>query len=178
MHDAEDIIRRHGPVVWRTVWRLVGRPGHDADVADCFQDVFVAALHAGRRGPVRNWEALLRRIATAKALDVLRARLRRRDRTLESDDAWDTLGAPVDPPHAALERAEVAAELRDALSHLSPHEAELFCLRHLEDMSLEEIADATGMTPGAAGVALHRTKAKLRDRMARRVDNGTSTREV
>ena len=161
MKSDGEIVRRHGPMVWKTIWRLVGGIGRDADAADCFQEVFLAALEAGRREEVRNWEAMLRRIATAKGLDMLRTRIRRRGREAARPE-WEELADRIEPPGASLEHAELAGELREALARLWAEEAELFCLRHLEEMSYEQIGEAMGMTTSAVGVGLHRVKEKLR----------------
>ncbi len=161
MPVAQEIVRTHGQMVWKTVWRLVGAGGGESDAADCFQDVFIAALEVEKKEEVRNWEAMLRRIATSKGLDMLRGRIRRRGRDAGSVD-WETVADGSDPPEAGLERGELAAVLRDALAKLRAEEAELFCLRHLEEMSYEEIGMYMRMSPGAVGVALHRIKEKLR----------------
>jgi outer membrane lipoprotein-sorting protein len=71
MTDWTEIVRQHGPVVWRTAYRLLN---HDADAANCFQRTFVAALELSRREPIVHWPALLRRLATVRALDCLRQR--------------------------------------------------------------------------------------------------------
>jgi RNA polymerase sigma-70 factor (ECF subfamily) len=160
MPDAQEIVRRHGAMVWRTICRIVGESGRTGDLEDCFQEVFVAALEAGRREEVRSWEAFLRRIATARALDLLRTRIRRRGR--EAAVAWDDLPSRTESaPEAAL-RAELAEEIREALAQLRPEEAELFCLRHIEDMSYDDMGMQLGISAGAVGVALHRVKEKLR----------------
>jgi RNA polymerase sigma-70 factor (ECF subfamily) len=153
-------------MVWRTVSRLLRGDG-DRDAEDCFQEVFMAALEVGRREEVRNWEALLRRIATSKALDALRARIRRRARDGDRVVAWETLAGGGAAPDRGLQQEELAADLREALAALRAEEAELFCLRHLEEMSYEEIAMQRGMTAGAVGVALHRVKEKLRGLLER-----------
>src|SRR6476660_1696538 len=101
MPVAQEIVRTHGPMVWRTVWRLVGAGGRESDASDCFQDVFIAALEVAKREEVRNWEAMLRRIATTKGLDLLRARIRGRKRDAGSVD-WETVADESDPPEAGL----------------------------------------------------------------------------
>src|SRR5438128_5345494 len=71
------IVQEHGPLVWRTAYRLLN---HGADAADCFQRTFVSALEVALVERVRHWPALLRRLATARALDQLRQRRREADR--------------------------------------------------------------------------------------------------
>jgi RNA polymerase sigma-70 factor (ECF subfamily) len=71
MTDWRDVINRHGRVVWQTTWRMLG---NHADALDCYQAVFLDAFQVAEREPVRDWPALLRRLATVRALDLLRAR--------------------------------------------------------------------------------------------------------
>ena len=77
MPDWDAIVAEHGPLVWRTVYRLVG---NHADASDCFQETFLSAISAARRERVENWGGFLQRIATARALDRLRRRVRQSGR--------------------------------------------------------------------------------------------------
>jgi RNA polymerase sigma-70 factor (ECF subfamily) len=52
--------------------------------------------------------------------------------------------------------------LRKALAQLPPQEAQVFCLRYLNDMSYRQIAKQLNIKTNAAGVLLHRARAKLR----------------
>jgi len=71
--DWQVVVEKYGPLIWRTAYRLLGNP---ADAADCFQETFVSALEVSRRQRVRNFSALLVRLATARAVDRLRQRMR------------------------------------------------------------------------------------------------------
>lgn len=168
MDQPSEIVRRHGPMVWRTVYRLAGGKERDADAADCFQEVFVAALEVARRGqeqgPVLNWEAMLRSIATAKALDMLRRRIRERGR-FAGDIAVGSLHGAAAPPELSLQQRELAEELRVALARLPADQAETFCLRHVEGMTYEDIGVQLGSTPNAVGALIHRAKERLRQLM-------------
>ena len=53
--------------------------------------------------------------------------------------------------------------LRNSLGALSAREAQAFCLRYMNDLDYREIAEELGITTNAAGVLLHRARAKLRD---------------
>ena len=75
MIDWDELIRREGSAVWRTAYRLVR---NQADADECFQETFLAALELSNRQPVHNWPALLQRLATRRAIDRVRTRLRRR----------------------------------------------------------------------------------------------------
>ena len=67
MVDWSQIVEQHGPLVWKTVYRLLR---HDADAADCFQRTFLSALELSRTQAIHNWPGLLRRLGTARALEA------------------------------------------------------------------------------------------------------------
>lgn len=159
MIDWQTIIDEHGPNVWRTAYRLLG---NHADAADCFQETFVSALQFCRRRRVRNFPALLNRLATARAIDQLRRRFRRTDFRSGPVDFSDVACANSGPEQVA-QHQELTDCLRESLSKLPPREAEVFCLRYLNDLSYQQIADELGVTTNATGVLLHRAKAKLRE---------------
>ncbi|MBN2183624.1 MAG: sigma-70 family RNA polymerase sigma factor, partial [Sedimentisphaerales bacterium] len=156
--DWKIIIEEHGPVVWQTAYRLLG---NDADAADCFQETFAGALKLSRRQRVKNFPALLIRLATTRAIDQLRRRFRR-ERISNGD--YDLPEGPNKNPDPAqhVQQKELAGELRKALMQLSSQEAQVFCMRHLNDMSYRQIANELGIKTSATGVMLHRAKTKLR----------------
>src|SRR5580765_6378326 len=77
MTDWDEILKRDGPSAWKTAWRVLG---NRADADECFQDACLAAFEYSRTQEVRNWRALLQRMANAKAVDRLRLRIRQRPR--------------------------------------------------------------------------------------------------
>ena len=160
MTDWDAVVREHGPAVWRTAYRLLAR---EADAADCFQNTFVSAVALAAAEPVRNWPAVLRRLASARALELLRARYRAA-RVAALPDV-----PPADPtapdPLAAASGGELAEALRGALSAIDPQQAEVFCLVCLEGLSNAAAADLLAITPNHAGVLLHRARAALRERL-------------
>lgn len=159
MVDWQVIIEKHGPAVWQTSYRLLGN--HE-DASDCFQETFVSALEFCRRQRVRNFSALLTRLATARAIDQLRRRFRRS--RCETDPAdWDSLQSISLSPARQTQQKELTDRLRKSLIKLPPQEAQAFCLRYLNDMSYRQIANELGIKSNAAGVLLHRARAKLRE---------------
>jgi RNA polymerase sigma-70 factor (ECF subfamily) len=161
MADWSQIVHQYGPVVWTTVSRLLH---HDADAADCFQRTFISALELSRKETIRHWPALLRRLATARALEMLRERRR------ESDRLRPLLADPPEPakalsPAQAAQAREVAGHLRQALSELDPRQAQVFCLACLEGYRYEEIAEQLGLTVNHVGVLLNRARTSLRQRL-------------
>jgi len=153
------IVKKHGPIVWQTAYRLLGS---DADAADCFQETFVSALKVSRRQRVRNFQALLVRLATTRAIDKLRQRFSNSQACTDAADLATVPSANPSPVQQA-QMDELAERLRKALAKLPPQEAQVFCLRYLNDMSYRQIAKELGIQTNAAGVLLHRAKTKLRD---------------
>jgi RNA polymerase sigma-70 factor, ECF subfamily len=165
MTDWSQIVEQHGPLVWRTAQRLLC---HEADTADCFQRTFISALELSRQETIQHWPALLRRLATARALEQLRQRIRERRRSANGSDRI-CLDRRVDQntidPDDAAESSELANHLRIALTEIDPRQAEVFCLACLDDCSYAEIAEQLGVIANHVGVLLNRAKASLRERL-------------
>ncbi len=161
MTDWSRIVQQHGPMVWRTAYRLVN---NDTEASDCFQRAFVSALELEGREEIRNWPALLKRLVTARALECLRQRRRESSRraTLPEAEAIDRKGVG---PLAAAETRELAEHLREALAGLDSQQAQVFCLACLEGSSYREIAEQLGVTVNHVGVLLHRARSSLQERL-------------
>lgn len=157
--DWQAIIKEHGPAVWQTAYRLLG---DHTDAADCFQETFVSAFEICRRQRVRNFAALLVRLANARAIDQLRRRFRR-SRYRANPDEWAVVHDESPCPSQQVQDRELAGRVRQLISQLPPLEAQAFCLRYLNDMSYREIAEELGVNTNAAGVLLHRARTRLRE---------------
>lgn len=160
MTDWPALLRDHGPLVWRTAHRLLGR---HADAADCFQQTFLAAVELARRQAVRHWPAVLARLATARALETLRARYRGHGRGGPLPDVVTDHRAA--DPFELAEAEELADRLRVALAEIDPVQAEVFCLVCLESLSNRDAAAELGVTANHAGVLLHRARQALREKL-------------
>jgi RNA polymerase sigma-70 factor (ECF subfamily) len=156
--DWQTIIEKYGPAVWQTSYRLLG---NRADAADCFQETFVCALEFSRRQPIRNFSALLMRLATTRAIDQLRKRFHRSGHNVASAD-WVAVPSTNPGPVQTAQQQELIDRLRESLIKLPPAEAQIFCMRYLNDMSYRQIAKELGIKTNTAGVLLHRARAKLR----------------
>lgn len=135
-----------------------GGPDEAEDVA---QEAFVAAYD--RRGTYRRGEPFrpwLYRIALNRCLDRLRAQSRR-----PASRSWDDVTAE---PHGAedslttLLADEREAHLQEAVAALPPKYRAVFLLRHLDDLSYEEIATAAELPLGTVKTHLFRARAQLR----------------
>jgi RNA polymerase sigma-70 factor (ECF subfamily) len=167
MTDWQDVVRRHSGLVWRTAYRLLGR--HD-EAADCFQEAFLAAWEISKSQPVRHWPGLLVRLATRRALDRLRRRLRQAGQVQDLPD-WSSVASREPTPQEHLAGSELAEKLRLAVGELPDHQAEVFCMRCLEELSYRDIARQLGLKVSAVSVLLHRARGRLRELLQQAVRN-------
>ena len=160
MTDWQRIVDKYGLLVWQRAYRLLG---NEADAADCFSETFVSALEVSRRQRVRSFPALLARLATMRAIDKLRQRCRQVESKIDKTTADANVVPSNDPgPMQQAQMRELAGRLRETLGRLPSQEAEVFCMRYLNDMSYRQIGKELGIKTNAAGVLLHRAKLKLR----------------
>jgi RNA polymerase sigma-70 factor (ECF subfamily) len=138
--------------------------GNRADAEEVFQETFLAALSFSRREAVESWGALLHRLATARAVDRLRQRQRRKARQELVD--FDFVGGGEAEPFQNAQAGELSERLRIALGRLPERQAEVFCLHALEGCKHEEIARHMQITSDAVGVLLHRARTRLRELLA------------
>lgn len=156
--DWKTILERDGPTAWRAAYRLLGNA---ADADDCLQDAALAAVQLARREPVGNWRALLTRLASARALDRLRQRYRRRleDGANHLDGTATNSSEPIE--HAQLD--ELRSHLRVALAHLSHDQATAFSLCALEGWTHTEAGSQLQTPASTIGVLVHRARQRLRE---------------
>ena len=150
-----ELYERHSEVVFRAALRVTGNP---ADAEDVLQTVFVRVMAAGRDVEgVATPAAYFRRAAVNAAVDVLRRR------ELRGESAYDSL-----PPQAAAQPPFLLKErLRRALAILDREDASLFLLRHVEGLSIDELAEMFGMEKNNVSVRLHRIRHRLQAELER-----------
>ena len=177
------LYREHHRMAFKAAWRVTG----DAqDAEDVLQTVFLRLAREGLPAKLDNPAAYLNRAATNAALDVVRARKRRKVIPLEAPHAADgserprhaaeevaataTDGAPDrDAAHGA---AELRARLRTAVAALSPRMAEIFTLRYFEGWGNKEIAAHLDTTESSIGVSLFRARKQVREALAKAEEGG------
>lgn len=164
MIDWDRIVEEDGPAVWRICWRLLC---HRADAEEAFQEAFIAAVELSRREPLATPRAVLQHLATARAIDKLRARQRRRNRHEPVDDErLNEESAPGVSPSQSAIAGELSEALRRALVDLPEKQAECFTLHAIEGWSYQEIAQRLSISIDHVGVLIHRARAKLKKSLA------------
>jgi RNA polymerase sigma-70 factor (ECF subfamily) len=158
MDNWQLIIDEHKGDIWKTVCRLID---NEHNAYDCFQDTFVDALIYSTKHRIKNYRSLLIRIATSRSLDRIRGKYRTRIVTEKINNT--SLVTTKSDPARLTENIELADTLLAALAKLKTEEAEIFCMRHLNEMSYSNIAKVMNIRTSNVGAILTRTKAKLRE---------------
>jgi RNA polymerase sigma-70 factor (ECF subfamily) len=146
---------RHYEAVFRAALRVTGNA---ADAEDVLQTVFLRVLARNEHEEAaRRPAAYFKRAAVNAAVDLLRRR------TAHAETAFDEAapGAAVEPPLLLKER------LRRAVATLQNEDATLFLLRHVEGLSIEELAGLFQLEKNNVAVRLHRIRVRLQAEMER-----------
>lgn len=167
--DADEFVRRFGPVVYNLALRLTGNA---SDAADLAQESLIKALKglASFRG--ENPGAWAYRITVNAWKNTLRAKSSRRAFRFFSKDGD---GVETEPPDAASpqpgpEDAASAADeknrIEKALKRLSAEERAVLVLRELDGRSYDEIAEILDLPLGTVKSRLARARATLADSLS------------
>ena len=159
MTDWPMILAKHGPAVWRTVYRLLD---HHADAQDCYQETLLAAWRFVERQPVGDWASFLTSLATRRALDRLRQRYRNRTHVISiaaAPEPSSEAGSPLG--HASAN--ELMDRMRVGMAELPDKQAEVFWLSCVEGLSHQQISGRMEIPPGEVRVLLHRARTHLRE---------------
>ncbi|MEX1108774.1 MAG: sigma-70 family RNA polymerase sigma factor, partial [Dongiaceae bacterium] len=131
-----------------------------SDIEDAVQDILLT-VHAIRHtyDPARPFGPWLVAIAQRRLVDRLRRQGRRRARETMLEERHETFSAPEANLYADnLERHA----LQMAVAGLPPRQREAITLLKLQEMSLKEAAEASGMSIAALKVSVHRGIKTLR----------------
>jgi RNA polymerase sigma-70 factor (ECF subfamily) len=158
MTDWAEILREHGPRVWRSAYRVLN---HHADAHDCYQETFLAAWEFARDHIVSDWAPFLTCLATRRAIDRLRRRLRAEAR-IERLDAIQEPSARAEDPLKDVHLAQLLDRVREVLVELPAKQAEVFWLSCVEELPHQQISDRLQVPPGEVRVLLHRARTRLR----------------
>jgi RNA polymerase sigma-70 factor (ECF subfamily) len=157
------LMARHYRRVYRIALSYLRQPD---DALDVVQECFVKAYqHAARWDGTAEAGPWLARIAVNLSIDRWR-RNKRRQQTftpLADGDHDEALGGCDDGPDRGVASRENRERLRAALASLPDRQRAVVVLRHFQEMSLEEIAQALGMSLGTVKSSLHRALHRLRE---------------
>ena len=156
-HKAfEQLVVKYQQKLYWNIRRMVG--DHD-DTNDVLQDVFVKIYNSLEkfRSDARLYTWLYR-IATNEALTFLKKQSRRAVVSMESDDydLAESMPADVD-----MDGDEVSKKLQEAIFRLPDKQRSVFNMRYFDEMSYEEMSEATGTSVGALKASYHHAVKKI-----------------
>jgi RNA polymerase sigma factor (sigma-70 family) len=142
----------------RSIWRIT-RNAEDAE--DALQESLTVVWR--RRARIAKHprpRALILRICVNCACDVLRARLRRGSRETAFNEA-EAIGAADAPVDAGLRNQELREDIVRALMRLPRRQATAVLMRHVLELSYQEIGEALECSDVTARVHVNRACARL-----------------
>lgn len=164
----ETLYRRHNDALYRYLLRLSRNRDTAADV---FQDVWSKLVRARHRyRPTAKFSTYLYRIAHNCFIDHLR---RNKRHAAASDTDPDSYAAQQDGPDHGAEKSLALERIRTALAALPEEQRDAFLLREEAGLSIESIAEVTGVNRETAKSRLRYAMKKLKAALA----DGPVTRE-
>lgn len=171
----EQLIRRYQRKVYAIAYQLCGFDSEEA--RDSAQEALLQVFrHIDQFEGRSRFSTWVHRVAVNTCLDAkrrhrrwLRMILPRRpepgDR--EPDNELENLPAPEDgnDPVATVSGAELRRDVTEALGRLSSHQRTVFELKVFQEMSIPEIAQATGMAEGTVKSHLFRATRSVREQL-------------
>ncbi|MFN8353897.1 MAG: RNA polymerase sigma factor [Spirosomataceae bacterium] len=147
----EHLVNRYKSKVYTTIYLIV----KDTYIAeDLMQDTFIKAvetLKSGRYNEEGKFLPWIIRIAHNLAIDYFRRDKRYPEVVFEDGSSvFNTLDFAEDSYEGMQIKHETHEHLRELIKRLPDPQREVLVMRHYEDMSFQEIADATGVSINTA----------------------------
>jgi RNA polymerase sigma-70 factor (ECF subfamily) len=150
------LYQRHRTPLFRFAWRLTGSAAAAEDIVqECFLAVLDGAGFEGAQGSLRAYLFGITR-------NLAFRRVRREERESEELPEEESGITPLE----GLLSAELSEAVAQAIAALPPLQREAVILFEYEELSLDEIAEATGVETGAVKARLHRAREALRRSLA------------
>jgi RNA polymerase sigma-70 factor, ECF subfamily len=175
-----ELVAEHRDRVFNITYRMLGNRHEAEDVA---QEVFIAVFKQidSFRGDSK-FSTWLYRIAVNHTKNRIKYLARRHDRdrdeldetTTSGDSGNGAIGSPLPAaPDRALEGAQMEKLVHAAIEELDEDQRVVVVLRDVEDLSIEEICEITGLADGTVKSRLHRARLVLRKKLQRHVGDQT-----
>ncbi len=147
----EKLVQRHKSRIYTTIYLIV----KDQYVAeDLMQDTFIKSvdtIKSGRYNEEGKFLPWIIRIAHNLAIDYFRRDKRYPNVVFEDgSNVFNTLDFSEDSVESIQIRQETHEQLREMIQRLPEVQRQVLIMRHYEDMSFQEIADATGVSINTA----------------------------
>src|SRR5215207_1060039 len=168
-----ELVAEHRDRVFNLTYRMLGNRAEAEDVAqEVFITVFKTVDTFREESKFSTW---LYRVTVNHCKNRIKYLSRRHDRDQdELDEAVDHATAvaasaplPAPRPDRQLEGAQMEQILQEAIGQLDEDHRVLVVLRDVEDLSMEEIVEITGLPDGTVKSRLHRARLALRKKLTR-----------
>jgi len=170
-----ELLELHRDRVYNITFRMLGNRAEAEDVAqEVFISVFKTVDQFREESKFSTW---LYRVAVNHCKNRIKYLARRHDRDRDELDENShqangaAVGVPVRAaqPDRALEGAQMERLLQEAIGNLDDDHRIVVVLRDIEDLSIEEICEITGLPDGTVKSRLHRARLALRKKLQRHV---------
>jgi RNA polymerase sigma-70 factor (ECF subfamily) len=171
----EQIVRQYWRRVFNVAYKFVGR--HD-EAEDLTQDVFLKVFKSlGTFDRRANFQTWLVSVSRNLCIDHYRS-VRKERETIDRDvNANDLSPVSVEvSAHVALERNDLAQELRRALQHLPEALRTAVVMRDIQELSYQEIADQLHLPEGTVKSRINRGRHELALQITRIREKGPGPR--
>lgn len=171
-----ELLELHRDRVFNITYRMLGNRSEAEDVSqEVFITVFKTIDSFREESKFSTW---LYRVAVNHTKNRIKYLARRHDRDRDELDETSSqangavTGAPARAPQPdkALASAQMEALLQEAIDSLDEDQRAVVILRDVEDLSIEEICEITGLPDGTVKSRLHRARLVLRKKMQRHVE--------
>lgn len=166
-----ELVSEHRDRVYNLTFRMLGNRAEAEDVAqEVFITVFKTIDSFREEAKFSTW---LYRVAVNHCKNRIKYLARRHDRA--QDELDESAGAvvssgpagPLPRPDRAVEGAQMEKVLQEAIAALDEDHRVVVVLREVEDLSIEEICEITGLPDGTVKSRLHRARLALRKKITR-----------
>jgi RNA polymerase sigma-70 factor (ECF subfamily) len=169
-HEAfAELCRRHAQTARQRILAIVR---HQEDAEDAMQETLLSAYtNLGKFRQSCKFSTWITAIGINAALTVIRKRKSRRESDIEpyspDEPAWDIADRAPDPERRVAE-AQIILLLRKEVHGLPPKMQEAVTSYYSHDHSLQEAADALGLSVAAVKSRLSRGRRSLRSSLERK----------
>jgi RNA polymerase sigma-70 factor, ECF subfamily len=171
-----ELLELHRDRVFNITYRMLGNRSEAEDVS---QEVFITVFKTidSFRGDSK-FSTWLYRVAVNHTKNRIKYLARRHDkkrdeldeRSAETNSATSGSPARAAQPDKALASAQMEKLMQEAIASLDEDQREVVVLRDIEDLSIEEICEITGLPDGTVKSRLHRARLVLRKKLQRHVE--------
>ena len=161
----ERLVHEHQALCWHIVYRMVRHP---EDARELCQDTFLRVYrHLGQfryESALKSWIGRVAYTVTLRYLERKRIAVLDVGEDEDTIDPLENLSDGFDLESAYAD-SEASARLHKAIEALPPLQRTLLTLYHLDELSIDEIANITGLAAGTIKSHLFRTRLRLREQL-------------